>query len=101
MQRGGMQADEVQLVVHGQPAHVVGPVVLTVIPVAARTQLDGGAHDDIGRPRVQLACRASCSMSGTRTLTTTPLLSCLSQRHSWLCSLRADVPTKSRIDLKG
>ena len=64
MQRGGVQVNVVQLVVHRQPAHVVGPVVLARLPVAARTSLDGCAHNDVGGPRVQLACDVLALTSG-------------------------------------
>jgi len=51
-----VQARPVHLVLEGQPAEVVGPLVLLLAPVAARTPLQRRGHYHVWRPHVQLAC---------------------------------------------
>lgn len=51
-----MQARPVHLVLEGQPAEVVGPLVLLLAPVVARTPLQRRGHYHVWRPHVQLAC---------------------------------------------
>ena len=57
MQRGCVQAREVELVVEGEPAEVVGPVVLLSVPVSTCTALECGGYNHTRRPRVQISCQ--------------------------------------------